>query len=49
ADYIAKHYKGGNNSAENKFHHARFGPPGRLEAKTGKNHPDTPCQGQLSC
>lgn len=32
AEYIVKHYKGGNN-AGNTFHRSRFGSPGRLEAK----------------
>jgi len=46
-EYLVKHYKGGNN-ADNPFHDAHSGSPGRLEAKAKGGHPDTPRQGQLN-
>lgn len=48
ADYIAKHYKGGN-YAENKLHHACSRSPSSLEAKARRGHSDTPSQGLLNC
>ena len=48
AEYLVKHYKGGNN-AKTTLHHARSRSPGHLEAKARKGHSDTSSQGQLNC